>query len=237
MNIQLSDHFTYSRLLRFVIPSIVMMIFTSIYSVVDGLFISNFVGKTPFAAVNLIMPFAMLLGGFGFMIGTGGSALVGKTLGEGDREKANQIFSLLIYVSIGLGAVLAVFGIVFIKPISVLLGADEQMLGYCVVYCRILMLALPGFMLQNVFQSFLITAEKPAMGLVVTVIAGVTNMVLDALFIAFFRWGGCRCCGGNGDQPMCGRYCSILLFSAEKRQLAAADKDNIHGAGAAAVLQ
>lgn len=176
MNIQLSDHFTYSRLLRFVIPSIVMMIFTSIYSVVDGLFISNFVGKTPFAAVNLIMPFAMLLGGFGFMIGTGGSALVGKTLGEGDKEKANQIFSLLIYVSIGLGAVLAVFGIVFIKPISVLLGADEQMLGYCVVYCRILMLALPGFMLQNVFQSFLITAEKPAMGLVVTVIAGVTNM-------------------------------------------------------------
>ncbi|MGN0133221.1 MAG: MATE family efflux transporter [Anaerotignum sp.] len=165
MNIQLSDHFTYSRLLRFVIPSIVMMIFTSIYSVVDGLFISNFVGKTPFAAVNLIMPFAMLLGGFGFMIGTGSSALVGKTLGEGDREKANQIFSLLIYVSIGLGAVLAVFGIVFIKPISVLLGADEQMLGYCVVYCRILMLALPGFMLQNVFQSFLITAEKPAMGL------------------------------------------------------------------------
>lgn len=164
MNIQLSDHFTYSRLLRFVIPSIVMMIFTSIYSVVDGLFISNFVGKTPFAAVNLIMPFAMLLGGFGFMIGTGGSALVGKTLGEGDREKANQIFSLLIYVSIGLGAVLAVFGIVFIKPISVLLGADEQMLGYCVVYCRILMLALPGFMLQNAFQSFLITAEKPAMG-------------------------------------------------------------------------
>lgn len=212
MNIQLSDHFTYGRLLRFVFPSIVMMIFTSIYSVVDGLFISNFVGKTPFAAVNLIMPFAMLLGGFGFMIGTGGSALVGKILGEGEKEKANQIFSLLIYVSIGLGVVLAVFGMVFIEPISILLGADEQMLGHCVVYCRILMLALPGFMLQNVFQSFLITAEKPTMGLAVTVIAGVTNMVLDALFIAFFRWGVAGAAAATAISQCVGGVVPFLYF-------------------------
>ena len=141
MNIQLSDHFTYSRLMRFVFPSVMMMIFTSIYGVVDGLFISNYIGKTPFAAVNLIMPFLMLLGGVGFMIGTGGSALVAKTLGEGEAEKANQYFSLLIWFSLVLGIVIAIPGIVFIEPISAALGADDAMMQYCRVYGVILLAA------------------------------------------------------------------------------------------------
>lgn len=189
MEIQLSDHFTYKRLARFVLPSIAMMIFTSIYGVVDGFFISNFVGKTPFAAVNLIMPFAMIMGTLGFMLGTGGSALVAKTLGEGDGEKANRIFSLLVYTGILSGAVLAAAGIIFTERIAIFLGAEGEMIGYCVVYGRILLTALPAFMLQNMFQSFLITAEKPGFGLALTVAAGVTNMVLDALFMAVLRWG------------------------------------------------
>ena len=189
MNIQLSDHFTYGRLIRFVIPSVAMMIFTSVYGVVDGLFVSNFVGKTPFAAVNFIMPFCMILGAFGFMLGTGGTALVAKTLGEGKEEKANQIFSMLIYFALGLGILLTILGIVFVKPIAVKMGAEGDMLTYCVIYCRVVLLGLPFFMLQNMFQSFLIAAEKPQMGLKVTIAAGVTNMVLDALFIAVFKWG------------------------------------------------
>ena len=189
MNIQLSEHFNYKKLLRFTLPSIVMMIFTSIYSVVDGFFVSNFVGKTPFAAVNFIMPFLMILGAFGFMFGTGGSALISKTMGEGDNEKAKRIFSLLVYVSIGCGIVVAVLGIIFIRPVAALLGAQGVMLENCVIYGRIILAALPAFMLQYEFQSFFVTAEKPHLGLVVTVAAGVTNMVLDALLVAVFSLG------------------------------------------------
>ena len=189
MEIRLSDHFTYAKLLRFTAPSIVMMIFTSIYGVVDGIFVSNFVGKTPFAAINLIMPFLMMLGCLGFMVGTGGSALVSKTLGEGDRDRANGLFSMLIWLSLGVGAVLAVLGIVVMRPVAVLLGAEGQMLEHCVIYGRFLMLSLPAFILQNEFQSFLITAERPKLGLWVTVAAGVTNIVLDALFVAVLDWG------------------------------------------------
>lgn len=189
MNIQLSDHFNYRRLIRFVLPSIGMMIFTSIYGVVDGLFVSNYVGKTPFAALNLIYPFIMVLGAAGFMLGTGGSAYVGKTLGEGKRKEANQYFSFLVYTAIVLGVVLAVLGILFARPAAILLGADESMADYCVIYARIILAALPAFMLQNLFQSFMITAEKPQLGLAVTVAAGVTNMFLDWLFVAVFSWG------------------------------------------------
>lgn len=189
MEIRLGDHFTYSRLLRFTLPSIVMMIFTSIYGVVDGFFVSNFAGKTAFAAVNLIMPFLMLFGAVGFMVGTGGSALVSKTLGEGRPERANGMFSMLIWLSLAMSVVLAVVGIVFMRPIAALLGAQGQMLDDCVVYGRILTVALPAFILQIEFQSFLIAAEQPKLGLAVTVGAGVTNMVLDALFVGVFRWG------------------------------------------------
>lgn len=188
MNISLSEHFTSKKLLKFAFPSIVMMIFTSIYSVVDGLFVSNFVGLTPFAAVNLIMPFLMIIGSFGFMLGTGGSALIGKTLGEGKIEKANSIFSLLIYSGFGLGVILGTLGIVFIRPISVLLGAEGELLEDCVVYGRIYLAAVPFFILQYEFQSLFVTAEKPRLGLAITVGSGIANMVLDALFVGLFQW-------------------------------------------------
>lgn len=189
MNIQLSDHFTYRRLIRFVIPSVAMMILTSIYGVVDGLFVSNFVGKTPFAAVNLVIPFTMILGAFGFMLGTGGTALVAKTLGEGRQEEANRIFSMLIYFALGLGVLLTIFGIAVLKGIVIKMGADDAMLRHCMIYGRIVLLGIPFYMLQNMFQNFLIAAEKPQLGLIVTIAAGITNMVLDALFIAVLGWG------------------------------------------------
>ena len=189
MNIQLSDHFTYRRLIRFVIPSVAMMILTSIYGVVDGLFVSNFVGKTAFAAVNLVIPFTLVLGAFGFMLGTGGTALVAKTLGEGKQEEANRIFSMLIYFAIGLGLVLTMLGIAALKKILLKMGADDAMLGYGMIDGRLVLLGIPFYMLQNMFQNFLIAAEKPQLGLIVTVAAGLTNMVLDALFIAVLGWG------------------------------------------------
>ena len=187
--IKLSDHFSYRRLLRFTLPSIVMMMFTSIYGVVDGLFVSNFAGKTPFAAINFIMPFLMILGTLGFMFGTGGSALVSKTMGEGEREKANQLFSMIVYISIACGIVLSVLGILLIRPIAALLGAEGELLENCVLYGRIILITLTAFILQMEFQSFFVAAEKPGLGLVATIAAGVTNMVLDALFIAVFKWG------------------------------------------------
>lgn len=188
-NISLSDHFTYKKLLRFTLPSITMMVFTSIYGVVDGLFVSNFAGKTSFAAINLVMPFIMVLGGIGFMIGTGGTALVSKVLGEGDREKANRYFSMMIMLTAILGVMLTVIGIVFIRPVAYFLRATDEMIDDCVIYGRIVIGFTVSFMLQNVFQSFLIAAEKPKLGLIATVAAGVTNMILDALFIAVFKWG------------------------------------------------
>lgn len=166
-----------------------MMIFTSIYGVVDGYFVSNFVGKTPFAAVNFIMPFLMILGGFGFMFGAGGSALISKTMGEGDKEKANRIFSLLVYVSIVFGILISALGLIFLRPIAALLGATGQMLEDCVTYGRIILVAIPFLLLQFEFQTFFVTAEKPQLGLAVTVASGVTNMVLDALLVAIFPLG------------------------------------------------
>lgn len=189
MRIQLSDHFTYKKLLKFTLPSILMMLFTSIYGVVDGFFVSNFAGKTPFTAVNLIMPFLMIVATVGFMFGTGGSAVVAKTLGEGNKEKSNEYFSLFTYISFALGVVLAVLGIIFIKPISVALGADGFMLENCVIYGRIILAALPFYVWQLFFQSFLVTAEKPHLGLWVTIASGVTNMILDAVLVVLLPQG------------------------------------------------
>lgn len=183
MKIQLSDHFTYRRLIRFTLPSIAMMIFTSIYGVVDGFFVSNFAGKTPFAAVNLIMPFLMIVATVGFMFGTGGTALVAKTFGEGDDKRANKLFSLFTYTAFILGVILAVVSIIFLRPISVFLGAQGELLENCVIYGRIILCALPFYILQLLFQSFFVTAEKPQLGLVVTVCAGITNMLLDAVLV------------------------------------------------------
>lgn len=189
MCIQLSDHFTFKKLFRFTLPSVIMMIFTSVYGIVDGLFISNFVGKTPFAAVNFIMPFLMILGCVGFMFGTGGSALISKTMGEGGMDKANRMFSLFVYSAAALGIVLAVLGIIFVRPVAELLGAQGAILENCVIYGRIILAALPAYILQYEFQSFFITAGKPHLGLAVTVISGVTNIVLDALLVAVFPFG------------------------------------------------
>ena len=187
--IKLSDHFTYGRLLKFTMPSIVMMIFTSIYGVVDGFFVANFAEESAFPAVNFIFPLLMMLGSLGFMFGTGGSALVARTLGEKDTEKANRIFSLLVYVSLGLGTLVAVAGILLLRPIARLMGAEGEMLENCVLYGRIVLCALPAFVLQMEFQSFFVTAEKPKLGLAVTVASGVTNMVLDGLLVGIFPMG------------------------------------------------
>ncbi|MGN0356189.1 MAG: MATE family efflux transporter [Muricoprocola sp.] len=187
--IQLSDHFGYRRLIRFTMPSILMMIFTSIYGVVDGFFVSNFVGKTPFAAVNFIMPFLMVVGAMGFMFGTGGSALIAKTMGEGKKDKAQKIFSLLVYATFICGFVIAVFSIIFLRSIAIFLGAEGEMLDQCVIYGRIILVALPFLMLQYAFSSLVVTAEKPKFGLVITIAAGVINMIGDALFMAVFQWG------------------------------------------------
>lgn len=189
MNIQLSDHFTYKKLLRFVLPSIVMMIFTSIYSVVDGLFVSNFVGKTAFSALNLIYPLLMGFGSLGFMIGTGGSAVVGIALGEQKKEDANRYFSMLVYATILGGILLSVIGLIWIRPISLAMGATENLIDDCLVYGRILLISLTAFMLQNVFQSFFVTAEKPHLGLVISIFAGVTNFILDYFFIVVLDLG------------------------------------------------
>lgn len=183
MHIRLSDHFTYRKLLIFTFPSIAMMIFTSIYTVVDGFFVSNFAGKTPFAAVNLIMPVLLILGTVGFMFGTGGTAIVAKTCGEGDIKRANSYFSLFVYVAFAAGVILAVLGIIFARPIAEVLGASGQLLSDCVVYARIILLALPFFVLQMMFQSFFVAAEKPNLGLGVTITSGVTNMLLDAVLV------------------------------------------------------
>ena len=212
MKVNLSDHFTYRKLLNFVLPSIVMMVFTSIYGVVDGLFVSNYAGKTAFAAINLVMPFIMVLGGMGFMIGTGGTALVAKVLGEGEKKEANRYFSMMVLVTLLLGVALSVVGVIFMRPVSRLLGATEAMMDDCVLYGRIVIAFTFTFMLQNVFQSFLIVAEKPKLGLGVTVAAGVTNMVLDALFVGGFGWGIAGAAVATGLSQCVGGILPLIYF-------------------------
>lgn len=187
--IALSDHFTYGRLLRFTLPSIVMMVFTSIYGVVDGIFVSNFAGKTAFAAINLIMPYLMIFGTLGFMLGTGGTALISMTLGMGDKKKSNGLFSMLTYVCIIGGVVLMAISMLLLRPAAILLGAEGEILEYCVTYGSIVLLALPAYVAQFAFQSFCVAAEKPNLSLGMTVAAGVCNMVLDGLLVGFFHWG------------------------------------------------
>lgn len=227
MKIQLSEHFTFRKLLHFTLPSIIMMVFTSVYGVIDGLFVSNFVGKTPFTAVNLIMPFLMIVGAIGFMFGTGGSAVIAKTMGEGDKDKANRIFSMFVYISIFLSLVLAVFGIVFLTPISKLLGAKGEILECCVSYGRIILCALPFYVLQNEFQSFFATAEKPQLGLAVTVSAGVTNIVLDALFVAVFKYGLEGAAFATALSQLVGGVLPVIYFAAKNKSLLRLTKTNL----------
>lgn len=229
MKIQLSEHFTYKKLLRFVLPSIVMMIFTSIYGVVDGLFVSNYVGKTAFAAVNLIMPFLMAISALGFMIGTGGSAIVAKTLGEGKKEQANEYFSMLIYLTLIGGIVLSALGILFSPLIARGLGADGALLTNCVLYARITLLSMPAFMLQNVFQSFFVTAEKPKLGLGVIVIAGVTNMVLDFLLVGVFQIGLAGAAFATVTSECIGGLFPILYFARKNSSLLKLGRTHFNG--------
>ncbi len=212
MNIQLSDHFDYKRLFRFVISPVAMMLFTSIYGVVDGFFVSNFAGKTDFAAINLIMPFLMILGGTGFMVGTGGTALVSKVMGEGDGERANRYFTMMIKITLIMGVVLDVVGFLCIRPVSVFFGATEAMMPACVLYGRIVAAFGVTFMLQNVFQSFLIAAERPDLGFKITVAAGVTNMVLDALFVGLFKWGVAGAAVATGLSQTVGGVLPLIFF-------------------------
>ena len=227
--IQLSDHFNYQRLLRFTLPSIVMLVFTSIYGVVDGFFVSNFVGKTPFAALNFIMPYLMILGCVGFMFGTGGGALIAKTMGEGNREKANQIFSMLVLVSILCGILLAAFGLLTLRPIARALGAEGQLLEDSVSYGVIILIALPAYVLQYEFQCLFATAEKPKLGLAVTVAAGLTNMVLDALFVAVFSWGLEGAAAATALSQCIGGLLPLIYFSRPNTSLLRFTKTRFDG--------
>ena len=213
MNISLSEHFTYRKLLHFTIPSIVMMLFTSIYGVVDGIFVSNFAGKIPFAAINLIMPYIMMLGTVGFMLGTGGTALISTTLGMGDRKKANEIFSMLTYVCIGSGIVISVIAIAILRPVCSLLGAEGEMLENCILYGKIVLPAATAYILQFAFQAFCVTAEKPNLSLIMTVFSGVCNIVLDALFVAAFRWGLAGAAAATAIAQIVGAVIPLIYFA------------------------
>lgn len=219
MKIQLSDHFSYSKLIKFTLPTIAMMIFTSIYGVVDGVFVSNCVGSDAFAAVNLIMPIIMILGSVGFMIGTGGSAIVSKTLGEGKKEKANEYFSMLVYLCVVSGVILSVIGIIFTGPIAVLLGAKGSIAKDCVTYGRTVFFMLTGLFLQNAFQSFLVVAEKPKLGLFVTLLAGFTNMFLDFLFVYVLRFGVFGAALATGISQFVGSVIPIIYFAGGKNNV------------------
>lgn len=229
MKIQLSEHFTYNKLLRFVFPSIVMMIFTSIYSVVDGLFVSNFVGKTALASINLILPFLMGLSALGFMIGTGGSAIVAKTLGEGDPKRANSYFSMLVYVTAIGGIILALLGMLLVPSVASLLGAEGELLSNCILYGRINFISLPAFMLQNVFQSFFVTAEKPKLGLAVIITAGVTNMILDLLFVGILGFGLAGAAVATVCGEMIGGLFPVFYFSRKNSSLLRLGKTQFNG--------
>lgn len=213
MKISLSDHFTYRKMLRFTLPCVVMLVFTSIYGVVDGFFVSNYVGKIPFAAVNLIMPFLFILGVVGFMFGAGGGALIARTLGEGDKARANRLFSLLVYVSLGIALVLTVLSILFLPNIVRALGAEGELLDNCVTYGRIILLALPFNVLQFEFQSFFVVSEKPQLGLAATVASGLTNMVLDIVFMAVLGWGLPGAALATGLSQFVGGMIPLVYFS------------------------
>ena len=229
MKIQLSDHFTYKRLLRFVLSSILMMICTSLYSIVDGFFVSNFVGKAPFAAINLIMPIMMGIGTIGFMVGTGGSAIVSKTLGEGNKELANRYFSLFVYVSLIFSVLLSVIGFVFIRPLSAALGAEGELLEYCTIYGKILFLSQTAFIMQNIFQSFFVTAERPDLSLKVSIMAGMTNVVLDFLFIVVFQWGIAGAAIATAMGQVVGGIVPILYFSRKNNSLLRLTSTSFYG--------
>lgn len=221
MAIALSEHFNYKKLLRFVAPTIVMMVFTSIYSIVDGLFISNFVGEGAVTAINFIFPLIMVLGSIGFMLGAGGSALVSKVLGEGDEKKANEYFSLLVYFTAAVGLIIMAVGQAVIPQCAVLLCGESEgiIYDYCVIYGRILLAGQPFFILQNIFQSFFVTAEKPRLGLVTVAAAGILNMVLDAAFVAGAGWGLEGAGWATTSSEILGGLAPVFYFARKNKSL------------------
>ena len=219
MDIQLSDHFTYNKLLRFTLPSIGVMVVLSVYWVVDGFFVSNFAGKIPFAAVNFVMPFIMILGSAGLMFGTGGSALIGKTLGEGDPEKASRLFSMIIYFSIGFGVLITIPGELFLERAAVYFGAEGEMLEGCITYGRILLLAVTPFILSFEFQSLMVTAERPDLGFKVTLFSGCLNILLDILLVAVLRLGLTGAAVATSISQTMGALIPLLFFSRENNSL------------------
>ena len=229
MKIQLSEHFTYGKLLRFALPSIGMMIFNSIYGVVDGIFVSNYAGKTAFAAVNLIMPFLMMLGVVGFMIGSGGTALISMTLGMGDKKRANEIFSMLTWVCVISGVVLSSAAMIFLRPVVMALGAEGEVLENCMLYGRIVIPATTAYLLQFAFQSFCVTAEKAGLSLTVAVSAGVCNIVLDALFVAVFRWGLAGAAVATTCSQYVGAVIPLVYFARKNSSLLRLGKFRFHG--------
>ena len=236
--IRLSDHFNYKKLIQFVLPSIAMLVFISIYGIVDGFFVSNFAGEVPFAALNLIFPLIMILGSVGFMLGTGGNAVVSKALGEGDTERANRIFSMLVYATIVIGVALSIGGMLVARPVAKWFAASEEnmtaeqraeLIDYCVIYCRIILAALPAFMLQNAFQGFFVTAEKPRLGLYVTLMAGCSNMILDALFVAVFQGGLVGAAIATALSQCIGGVLPLLYFTRENDSLLRLGKGPFNG--------
>ncbi len=229
MRIGLNEHFNLKKLFLFVLPSVVMMVFTNIYTIVDGLFISKIVGSDAVAAINLIFPLIIIFGAIGFMLGTGGSALVAKTLGEGDREKANKYFSMLVYITLAIGITIAVAGQFTVTHIARFFGAKGIIYEYCVLYGRVLLAAQPFFILQNIFQSFFVTAEKPRLGLIVTGIAGVTNMVTDALFILVFKWGLRGAAFATALSQIIGGTIPVIYFFSKNNSLLRLTKTKFYG--------
>lgn len=216
---ELSGHFNLKRLLGFTFPSVIMLIFTSVYGIVDGYFVSNYAGKTPFAAVNFIMPVLMILGCIGFMFGTGGGALIAKTMGEGESKKANEIFTLIVAVSAACGVVLSVLGIIFLPKLAELFGTDGQLLENSVTYSRIILAALPFYILQFEFQCLFATAGKPRLGLIVTAAAGIANMVLDALLVAVFPFGLKGAAAATAISQFLGGTIPLLYFCRKNNSL------------------
>ena len=236
--IKLSEHFNYGKLIRFVLPSIIMMVFVSVYGIVDGFFVSNFVGEIPFAALNLIFPFIMILGSVGFMLGTGGNAVVSKALGEGNTEKANRIFYMLVYTAVAVGVVLSVLGISFARPVAELFAKNEktmtetqkaELIEYCVLYARTILAVLPAFMLQNAFQGFFVTAEKPRLGLYVTIMAGCGNILFDALFVAVFQWGLFGAAFATALNQLIGGIIPVFYFARKNDSLLRLGKTKFDG--------
>lgn len=229
MKIKLSDHFNYRRLFRFVLPSIFMILCTSVYSIVDGFFVSNYVGKTAFAAVNLIMPVLMGVATLGFMVGTGGSALVSKTMGEGKRELANRYFSMLIYAAAAGGAVISAVCFVFAEAIARALGAEGELLANCVIYSRILFVSMPLFILQYAFQSFFVAAERPDLSLKINILAGIINAVLDYVLIAVFPMGLAGAAIATAAGQLLGGIAPLVFFVGKNKSLLRLVKTKFYG--------